>query len=91
MNKKKKMPCIFYFYIHFKLKERYWDGAEITTKDAMSFLFKWRLPKIIRPVIIKELELLNLVERINKRIIKIKPSTFNPEDIGRFYKAVGIY
>ena len=91
MNKKEVIPCIFYFYLQDKLKEKYKEGAVLSTKEAMNSLFEWRLPKAIRPVIIKELEKLELIERINKKTIKLKPSTFTITDLREFYKAVGIY
>jgi len=91
MNNKEVIPCIFYFYIHCKLKEKFKEGVILSTKDAMNFLFEWRIPKEIRPVMLKELELLNLIERTNKKTIKIKESNFNIEDVRGFYEAVGIY
>lgn len=91
MNNKEVIPCIFYFYIHYMLKEKFKEGAVLSTKEVMNFLFEWRLPTSIRPVIIKELEILNLIERINKKTIKINQSDFTLEDVRRFYSAVGIY
>ena len=91
MNRKKVIPCIFYFYIHYKLKEKYGEEATLTMKEATRFLFEWRVPKGIRPVIIKELIILELAEKINKKTIKLNRSKFNTEDLRQFYKIVGIY
>ncbi len=91
MNNKEVIPCIFYFYIHYKLKEKFKVATVISTKEAMNFFFEWRIPTSIRPVIIKELEILNLIERVNKKTIKILDSDFTLEDVRAFYKAVGIY
>ena len=91
MNKKEVIPCVFYFYIHYKLKEKFNVATVLSTKEAMNFLFEWRIPKEIRPVIIKELEILNLIERLNKKTIKIKDSIFDIEDLREFYKSTGIY
>ncbi len=91
MNQQEVIPCIFYFYIHYKLKEKYRVATVLSTKEAMKFLFEWRIPKELRPVIIKELEILNLIERVNKKTIKINDSTFKIEDVRKFYEAVGIY
>ena len=91
MNNKEAIPCIFYFYIHHKLKEKFKVATVISIKEAMKFFFEWRIPTSIRPVIIKELEILNLIERVNKKTIKILDSDFTPEDVRSFYKAVGIY
>ena len=91
MNERVVIPCIFYYYLHYKLKEKYKDGAVLSTKEAMSFLFEWRIPEKIRPIVIKELEILELVERVNKKTIKLRPSSFTPGDIREFCKQVGIY
>lgn len=91
MNQREGIPCIFYYYIHYKLKEKYRVATVLSTKEAMKFLFEWRIPKELRPVIIKELEILNLIERINKKSIKINDSNFTLEDVRKFYEAVGIY
>ena len=90
MKKKEEIPCIFYFYLHYKLKEKYKDIV-VSTKDAMSFLFEWRLPKEIRPIILRELEILDLVEKIGKKQIRLKNSCFKPEDIREYCQAVGVY
>lgn len=91
MNKEEVIPCVFYFYIHCKLKEKYKEAAVLSTKEAMNFLFEWRIPKEIRPIIIKELEILNLIKKINKKTIEIRNSTFNLEDLREFYRATKIY
>jgi len=36
---------------------------EISVKDAKKILFEWRIPKELRPVILKELEFLGLIEK----------------------------
>ena len=90
MSNKEVIPAIFYFYLHYKLREKFKD-MPVSTKEVMSFLFEWRLPTNIRPVIIKELEVLGMIERINKKIIKMRSSDFTPEDVREFYEAVEIY
>ena len=91
MNNKEVIPCIFYYYIHYKLKEKYGELAELRIKEARSFLFEWRLPKSIRPVIIKELIILKLVEKIDGKTIKLNKSNFTIDDLRKFYKVVEIY
>ena len=91
MNRKEVIPCIFYYYIHYQLKERFGEEKEVSKQEVIKYLFEWRIPTSIRPVIIKELEILNLVERINRKMIKLKKSDFTLEDIREFYKAVGIF
>lgn len=91
MNNQEVIPCIFYYYIHYKLKEEYRVATVISTKEAMKFLFEWRIPKKLRPIIIKELEILNLIERVNKKTVKINDSNFTLEDLREYNKAMGIY
>ncbi len=63
----------------------------LSTKEAMSFLFEWRIPKELRPIIIKELAILKLIERTNKKTIKINDSDFILEDLRKYYKKLGLY
>jgi len=90
MNKE-VIPCVFYFYIHHKLKEKYGELATLRIKEARSFLFEWRLPKNIRPLIIEELIMLNLIEKIDGRTIKLNKTKFIMDDLREFYKVVEIY
>ena len=90
MDNKEVIPCIFYFYIHCKLKEKYKAGAIISKKEATDFLFEWRIPTKIRYIIVKELEMLGLLERVNKKTVEIKQSKFDLEDVRDFSKSVGI-
>lgn len=91
MNNKEVIPCSFYYYIHYKLKEKYGEIAELSTKQVTSFLFEWRVPKNIRRIIIKELIMLKLIERIDKKTIKLNKSKFTLEDLREFYRIVEIY
>jgi len=91
MKQKGEVQYVFYNYIHYMLVEKYREDKIISTKDAMKFLFEWRIPEKIRPIIIKELEKLKLTERINKKTIKLNPSSFDTEDLRKFYEGVGIY
>jgi len=83
-------PCIFYYYIHYMLYKKYGE-KEITIKKAKDFLYEWRILKIIRPIIIKELEIFGLIESVNKKKIKIKTSNFSEDGIGKIYKQIGLY
>ena len=91
MNKQEVIPCIFYYYIHYKLKEKYRVATVLSTKEVMKFLFEWRIPKELRPIIIKELEILQLIERVNKKTIKINDSSFTLSDLRKYCKAVNLY
>lgn len=90
MNSLEVIPGVFYFYIHHKLREKFKDRV-ISVKELKNFLFEWRLPKEIRPVIVKELKLLGLIECIHRQAVTINPSKFKLGDLRVFYKKVGIY
>ncbi len=83
------MPCTFYYYLHNILYEKYGE-REVNITTIKDFLFQWRIPTPMRPVIIKELEIFGLVERVNRRLIKIKKSYFDKDDISKLYSAVGL-
>jgi len=85
------IPCIFYFYIHCKLKEKYKAGAIINAKEASDFLFEWRIPTKMRPIVIRELQMLGLLRRVNKKTMEIERSEFDIEDIREFSKVVGLF
>ena len=56
----------------------------------MSFFFEWRITEKIRPLILKELEKLELIEKIDRKRIKINKSQFDIKDLRVFYINLGI-
>jgi len=90
MFNSKDLPCAFYYYIHCRLYEKH-GSKEISMKKARDFLFEWRILKPLRPIIIKELEALGLVKRINKkRLIILKPD-MKVEEISKYYGDFALY
>jgi len=90
MKKEVKIPFIFYHYIHSKIKEKTLVN-EISVKDAKKILFEWRIPKELRPVILKELEFLGLIEKRNCFDLIVKKSDIDLSDISKIYKMAGIF
>jgi len=84
------MPYTFYYYLHNILYEKYGE-KETSIKTIKDFLFQWRIPKQIRPLIIKELEIFGLAKRINNRTIKLNKSYFDKDDISKLYSNAGMY
>lgn len=82
-----KIPCVFYFYLHSKLKEKAREGS-ITRGDAKSYLFQWRIPKNLRPIILKELEALGLLEADGKHFFKVKQADLDIENISHLYSLI---
>ena len=71
-----KIPCVFYFYFHSVLKDKAIGGI-IPKKEARSWLYQWRIPNELRPIILKELEKLGLIKSMDKHIYKIEESNFD--------------
>lgn len=90
MKGKEEIPYIFYLYIHSKLKEHL-NGNISPEKEVRSFLFQWKIPTNLRPLIIKELELLGLIKRENKFLIKFNDSDFNQENVVKYYQQLGLW
>jgi len=90
MELQKQIPCIFYLYLHAKLYEGLLT-KEVSVRDIKKSLFQWKIPKKIRPLIIKELEMLDLIV-INKRFfVEFKKPKFDGENCNKFYKELGIF
>jgi hypothetical protein len=89
----KKIPCSFYYYLHFTLISMLMckNTKVIKIKEFENGMFQWRIPKALRAVITKELEMLNLVKRINKNELEICNSSYNPSDLRKFYEDVGLF
>lgn len=87
MKRGDKIPCVFYFYFHSKLKEKAREGI-ISKGEAKSYLFQWRIPKNLRPVILKELLALGLLERDGKDYFKIKESNLDLENISGLFSMI---
>lgn len=79
----------FYFYIHSKLRERAKCNL-MSLEEARTFLFEWRLPKHGRIIVLRELELMGLIERINKNTIRLMPTDFPLNNVSRLYDMVGL-
>ena len=84
------IPCIFYLYIFEKIKQRS-KGNIVDKKETLTYMYEWKIPKKMRPLILKELEMLGLVENVDCRHIKLNNSTFNEKEINKFYEKLGIF
>lgn len=84
-----KIPCIFYLYVHSKIREHS-TGNIIRIKEATDYLHEWRIPKEIRIAIIKEMEILGLLEKIDRNSFRVKRQKIDLENINEIYSMVGI-
>ncbi len=85
-----KIPYIFYLYLHSKLWEMT-KGEIISEKDLKTMLFQWKIPKTIRPLIVKEMELLGLLKEEGRRLIKLNRPTFNEDKVNEYYELLNIF
>jgi hypothetical protein len=92
MNGDKKTLSIFYFYLHSKLKKRDINLVEeMEISELCSRMFQWRIPTCLKPLIIKEMELLGLIRKIDNKKLELLPSKFNINDVRCYYQQLGIY
>jgi len=89
MNKK-PIFYFWYFYIHSILEKKAREGF-LKYKEAKKILFQWRIPKFSRELIIKELENLGLVKRINKGELRLNKSPIDINNHSEVYRLVGCY
>lgn len=91
MKEKEEIPYILYLYIHSILYKQTNGSHIISLKDAKSFLFQWKIPKNLRAIVIRELELIGLIEKIDRITLEIKRPTINldsPEDFFEIKKSI---
>ena len=88
--KEKEIPHIFYLYLHSKLYERSLT-REASIKDIKKFLFQWKIPKKLRTLIIKEMEILGLLTIDNRYYIQFNKPKFNEDDCNKYYEELGIF
>jgi len=87
-QKKEEIPCIFYLYIHQKIYE--WAGGkDKRIREVMSFLSEWKIPKEMKYLILKELEMLKLVKLNGTKRLRLKEPQF--KDPKEYYQRLKIY
>lgn len=92
MAEKTLKISLLYLSLHNLLKRKYGINKTISRKQLYCILGKhYLVDKRLRPVIIKEMESFNLINKIDRENIKILDCTFDPEkDANKFYKAFGL-
>lgn len=88
--KKEAIPYIFYYYIHFKLKE-HTKGQVVQKRQICSYLSEWRIPKNIRRIIVGELITLGLIEKVGRNKVIIQNEDFMDfNNINSIYETLGL-
>jgi hypothetical protein len=83
------IPHTFYFYVHYKLKN-FSRGKPLSTRKCYEYFFHWGIPKAMRSIFLKELEILDLVEKVNREKVIIKESDFTLDQVNHIKESLGI-
>ena len=86
----KQIPGIFYQYLHSKLLEIV-GGSIISEKEVKKILFQWKIPKNLRVLIIREMEMLELIVKEGRYNIRLLRPNFNDEKIRKYYTTFKIF
>jgi hypothetical protein len=87
-----KLIGVYYLYLQSMLKKRDTNLVEeMSISEFCSRMFQWRIPSCLKPLIIKEMELLGLIKKIDNKTIELLPSKFNINDVRCYYQQLGIY
>ena len=85
----KDIPHIFYLFLHSKLFYKF--GKVIKRKEVITYMFEWRIPKKIRPLILEEMILLGLVKRVDRNFVELEMPKFNEDDCNCYFEKLGIF
>lgn len=91
---KKEKVGLFYLYIYSKMYDHFaidLNSPRVQKKEVSLFLRNWRIPKIIRPIFLKELENAGLLLLRNGAMgtATLKPIKLKP--INDYYKELNFY
>ena len=89
-NRSDKIPKVFYLYLHSKIFEKS-RGEDIQINEVVSYMFQWSIPKQIRYLILKEMELMGLLKIKGKYTIKLNKPRFNLEKTNKYYHKLNIF
>jgi len=84
---------ILYLGLHNQLVKKYGANHIIARKEFFEKIGRFQhLPKNIRPLVLKEMQEMNLIQRTDRDNIKILSSEINiEEDTNKLYQLAGIY
>jgi len=85
VKEKRGIPCVFYFYLQSKLKEKAEEDS-MPLNEVKWRMFQWRIPRQLKPLILKEMELLGLIKQEKRRTIKFIKSDFNIDNLNGYSK-----
>lgn len=85
----KDIPHVFYLYLHSKLFNAF-KGEPHSVQDVKSYMFQWKIPRKLRPLVLKELELLGLL-KINRVKVEFERPKFNEKEYNKYYHKLGLF
>ena len=85
-----EIPYTLYLYLHSKLYGVF-SRKEVNIKEIKKYLRMWRIPRKLRPLIFRELELMNLIKITKRRKAIINKPSFNDESYNYYYKKLGVF
>ena len=85
----KEIPGIYYLYLHSKVYEKT-HGNSIHYRELLLYLYQWKIPKKLRPLIIKELKELELIKK-NKHEFELARPLIHEDNINEYYEKMGMY
>lgn len=87
---KRGIPCILYLYIHKRIYERF-QNKKPKVSEIKSFMFEWRIPKKLRYLILKELEILGLIRLNGRRRAELKEPIIDEEELNEYYEELDVF
>ena len=84
-----KIPKVLYLFLHSKIFHRF--GYATNRKEVSSYMFEWRIPKKLRPLILREMIIMELIKKVDKMALEITKPKFNEEDLSKYYEMLGFY
>ncbi|GBE19396.1 MAG TPA: hypothetical protein ENG87_01810 [Candidatus Pacearchaeota archaeon] len=85
----KEIQNVLYLFLHSRIY--YKLGEHTNSKTALTYMFEWRIPKKLRPLILKEMIILRLVEKKDKDTLIIKKPQFDEENCNSYYIKLGLF
>ncbi len=83
---------ILYLGLHNQLIKKFGAGSEITRKEFDCKIGKHgQIPKKLKPIVLREMELKGLIKKVNRDIIKLLPLEIDLEnDCYKLFQLVGL-
>ena len=90
MEKKEEIPKVFYLYLHSMIFEKS-KGEDIPINEVVSYMFQWSIPKQIRYLILKEMELMGLLKIKGRYTLELNRPKFNINEVNKYYQKLSVF